>query len=170
MKRLLSFTTSGRLHRSSGRSSVRPPASPVFSGPVSRSTTEQRDRQTHQRQRAVQPEVRPRMGPAPTGATAVLQVAADAHAQCEAPNSFALPRCRWAGGSGVRAQAPFAVAPRVARHRGVDEAMFRAARWATARPGRRTHARAACPAQTLARRGECAQPPPLRNHDPPPSG
>ena len=50
------------------------------------------------------------MGPASTGATAVLQVAADAHAQCEAPNSFALPRCRWAGGSGMRAQGPFAVA------------------------------------------------------------
>jgi len=153
-----------------GRSSVRPPASPVFSGPRSRSTTEHCDGQPHQDQGAVRPEVRPRMGPAPTGATAVLQVAPVAHAKWGAPNSFATLRCRRVGGSGVRAQDPFAVAPRVVRHRGVDEVIFRDLRWSTASVGRRTHARAACPALTLARRGECAQPPPLRTHDPPPSG
>jgi len=101
------------------RPSVRPPASPVFSGPRSRSTTEERDLRPHQNQGAVHPEVRPRMGPAPTGATAVLQVAPVAHARGAAPRPFASLRCRWAGGSGVRAQAPFAVAPRMARHRGV---------------------------------------------------
>jgi len=76
MKQRLSSITWQRMHRSCGRPSVRPPASPVFSGPVSRSTTEGCDLQPHQHQGAVPPEVRPRMGPAPTGATAVLQAAA----------------------------------------------------------------------------------------------
>ena len=50
-----------------------------------------------------------------------------------------------AGGSGARAQAPFAV-PKAVTDRGrVDEVTLRVPRWFPASVGRRTHARAACP-------------------------
>ena len=82
--------------------------------------------------------------PAIAGATTTLRATWVAFLQ-------ARPGGALAGGSGMRAQAPFAVAQAVAREHGVDQAMVMVyGRW-PASVGRRTHARAPCHAPTSAR-------------------
>ena len=116
------------------------------------------------------------MGPAPTGATPALRVAL-------LSSGRAWLSATWAGGSGMRAQGPFAVAPSAALHSGVDEKNDLVAWWSTASVARSTHARtsglARCTERAappsgkhttyLVRCKDSARPPP-RTHDPPRSG
>jgi len=84
------------------------------------------------------------MGPAIAGATTTLRAPWVAFLK-------ARPGGALAGGSGMRAQAPFAVAQALARKHGVDEAVVAVYRRWPASVGRRTHARAPCHAPTSAR-------------------
>jgi len=112
----------------------------AFSGPRSRSTTEGRERSPHQHRGAAPPEVRPRMGPAPARPNH-LPGDSEASRRSSVPPISRVPPAPPAGRRWrLWAQDPFAVAPRVARHLGLDEAARRSARWSTASVGRRTQA------------------------------
>ena len=94
-------------------------AVPPFSGPRSRSTAEDREGQPHLHRGALDPWGQPRMGPAPGDTTTTLQAPTVAwHANARSDGSMV-------GGSGVRAQAPFAVAPTDLGHDGVNAAVPR---------------------------------------------
>jgi len=108
-------------------------AAPALSGPRSRSAIEQGGPLPHQHRFGMPLPGRPRMGPAIAGATTTLRARRVAFLQ-------ARPGGALAGGSGMRAQAPFAVAQAVAREHGVDEAMVVVYRRWPASVGRRTHA------------------------------
>jgi hypothetical protein len=157
---------------------IRAATSPVFSGPRPRAYTEARKRSSHQRQGTAQTAARPRMGPAPTGAIAAPQVAVVTGRQTRTATALpllllggthALQCAAWVAGSGLRAQAPFAVAPMRAWQSGVDDFATAPQRPSPASVGRRTQARAGRPARCHARDFTAARPPP-RTHDPPTSG
>ena len=124
-------------HGDSGRRGGRAAAAPACSGPPRGRPAQRSVHLWLQHPLGMQAPWRPRMGPAPADATTALHP----------PGEVCLPEDQgggMAGGPGMRAQAPFAVATRPARRGGVDGLGPADHSRCPASVGRRTHARAAC--------------------------
>jgi hypothetical protein len=124
-------------HGDSGRRGGRAAAAPAFSGPPRGRPPQRSVHLWHQHPLDMQAPWRPRTGPAPAGATAALHPTGEV---CLPED----PGGGTAGGPGMRAQAPFAVATRRARGAGVDGSGPANHGRCPASVGRRTHARATC--------------------------